>query len=414
MSSAAEIEGLLRELTPQALAALVRRYGDFGSAEDAVQEALLSAAQQWPTQGVPESPRGWLITVAARRLIDWRRRDTARRDKEAAAAEFLPAQALSIPGPEDELPLDRDDSLALLFLCCHPALAQPAQVALTLRAVGGLSTTEIAAAFLVPEATMAQRIVRAKNRIRATGIPFAMPPDDQYGPRLDAVLQVLYLIFNEGYTATSGPRLQRTELTSEAIRLTRQLHHLQPHEGEVTGLLALMLLTEARRDARTRHGALIPLAEQDRTLWNAGMIREGSALVSAALATEPLGPYQLQAAIAAVHAQAASAEETDWSQILALYRLLEVFTPTSIVALNRAIAVAMVDGPQAGLRVLDGLDGDPRLAASYRLTAVRAHLLEMNGQLAEAKVHYHRAARATTSMPERHYLQTKAGRIDQG
>ncbi len=437
MSSGADPEGLprddlsavLRTVAPQALAALMRRYGNFagghqrgnfaggdqrglfGTAEDAVQEAMLAAAQQWPTQGMPANPRGWLITVASRRLIDWHRRDQTRRSSEAAAADFVPAQAASIPGPEDEPPLDRDDSLALLFLCCHPALAKPAQVALTLRAVGGLGTPEIAAAFLVPEATMAQRIVRAKQRIRATGIPFAMPPDAEFGVRLDAVLQVLYLIFNEGYIATSGPQLQRTELTTEAIRLARQLHHLRPNEGEVTGLLALMLLTESRRDARTRRGALVPLSEQDRTLWNGSMIEEGVALVGAALAESPVGPYQLQAAIAAVHAQAANAGETDWTEILALYRLLEMLTPTPIVAVNRAVATAMVDGPEAGLAMLDSLDSDVRLAGNYRLAAVRAHLLEMNGQLAEARDHFERAARATTSLPERNYLRTKAGRL---
>jgi RNA polymerase sigma factor (sigma-70 family) len=406
------VEGLLRELAPQALAALVRRYGDFGTSEDAVQEALLAAALQWPTHGVPERPLGWVIAVAARRLIDWRRRESTRRIREAAAVDFVAAEAEWIAGPDDDgSPPDRDDSLALLFLCCHPSLAPPSQVALTLRAVGGLTTAEIAAAFLVPEATMAQRIVRAKNRIRATGIGFAMPPDDQRGPRLAAVLQVLYLIFNEGYTATSGPRLQRIELTAEAIRLTRQLHGLAAGEGEVAGLLALMLLTESRRDARTTAGALVPLAEQNRSRWNHAMIREGTDLVAGTLAGAPVGPYQIQAAIAAVHAEAVRAEDTDWPQILALYDLLDRLAPSPVVTLNRAVATAMVHGPPAGLRQLEGLDTDPRLAASHRLKAVRAHLLEMSGALAEARMLYHDAARATTSLPERHYLQARANRI---
>jgi RNA polymerase sigma factor (sigma-70 family) len=411
VSSAADVEGLLRELAPQALGALVRRYGDFGSAEDAVQEALLAAALQWPVDGVPASPRGWLITVAARRLIDWRRRETTRRSREVAAAGLEPADAAWSGGPDDELVSDSDDSLALLFLCCHPALSPTSQVVLTLRAVGGLTTAEIAAAYLVPEATMAQRIVRAKNRIRSTGIRFSMPPDDQRDARLAAVLRVLYLIFNEGYTATSGTKLQRSELTGEAIRLTRQLHRLLLHHGEVAGLLALMLLTESRHDARTRHGVLVPMAEQDRALWNKTMISEGVELVSTALASAPVGPYQIQAAISAVHAEADGSDDTDWPQILALYQLLERLAPSPVVTLNRAVATAMVHGPMAGLDLLDSLADDPRLAAGYRLTAVRAHLLEMNGQGSEARTHYLQAARTTTSLPERYYLQGRAQRI---
>jgi len=409
--SSPDFEGLLRELAPQALAALVRHYGDFGTTEDALQEALLAATVQWPEQGIPDNPRGWLIAVAARRLIDWRRRDATRRSREAAAVDYGQAQDEWATGPDEELRADHDDSLALLFLCCHPALSPPAQVALTLRAIGGLSTPEIAAAYLVPEATMAQRIVRAKHRIRATRIPFAMPPPDQYGQRLAVVLRVLYLIFNEGYTATSGPRLHRTELTTEAIRLTRQLYRLRPSEGEVAGLLALMLLTEARRDARTDHGALVPLSEQDRGLWNQTMIREGSELVAAALAAAPIGPYQIQAAIAAVHTQAASARDTDWPQILALYGLLESLAPSPVVTLNRAVATAMVHGPDAGLALLDTLDSDPRLAHGYRLAAVRAHLLELRGDVDQARAHYHQAARVTTSQPERHYLQRRANAL---
>ena len=411
MRSTPEIEGLLRELAPQALAALVRRFGDFGACEDAVQEALLAAAQRWPDEGVPERPRGWLIAVAAHKLVDWRRRESARRGKEAAAAGFVAAQAVRVPGPEDDEPPDRDDTLALLFLCCHPALARPAQVALTLRAVGGLTTPEIAAAFLVPEATMAQRIVRAKQRIRSTGMPFAMPAADQRAARLAAVLKVLYLIFNEGYTASSGPALQRSDLTGEAIRLARQLHRLLPDEGEAAGLLALMLLTEARRDARTRDGALVPLLDQDRTRWDATMIREGTALVEAALRTAPVGPYQVQAAISAVHAEAAGAGDTDWSQVLALYQLLDSIAPSPVVTLNRAVAIAMVHGPRAGLELLDDLAGEPRLAAGHRLSAVRAHLLEMNKEYAQAQEQYRRAARTTTSLPERNYLLARASRV---
>jgi RNA polymerase sigma factor (sigma-70 family) len=409
--STPEVEGLLRTLAPQALAALVRRYGDFGTAEDAVQEALLAAALRWPEEGVPDSPRGWLISVAARRLIDWRRRESARRDKEAAAVDFVPAQAALVAGPDDdEPPPARDDSLALVFLCCHPALPRPARIALTLRAVGGLTTAEIAAAFLVPEPTMAQRIVRAKQRIRDTGIRFTLPPAEELPARLAAVRKVLYLIFNEGYTATSGPALQRSDLTGEAIRLARELHRLLPGDGEVAGLLALMLLTEARRDGRTRDGALVPLLEQDRRRWNRKLIAEGTALVSATLRDAPVGPYQIQAAIAALHAEADRPQDTDWPQILALYDLLERLDPSPVVTLNRAVATAMVHGPRAGLALLDRVADEPRLAAGHRLAAVRAHLLEMDGQLDAARAQYLRAAGTTTSLPERHYLQARASR----
>ncbi len=411
MTSPEGVEGLLRELAPQALAALVRRYGDFGTAEDAVQEALLAAALRWPKEGVPDSPRGWLIAVAARKLIDWRRRESARRSKEAAAVDYLPAQATALAGPGDEPVPDRDDSLSLLFLCCHPALAWPAQVALTLRAVGGLATAEIAAAFLLPEATMAQRIVRAKRRIRVTGIPFKMPAKQDFPDRLATVLKVLYLIFNEGYAATSGSALQRTELTTEAIRLARELRRLLPDEGEVAGLLALMLLTEARREARSRDGALVPLLEQDRARWNRALIDEGTDLVGASLRSARVGPYQIQAAIAALHTEARRAGDTDWPQILALYDLLDSLAPSPVVTLNRAVAVAMVHGPRAGLALLDGLTGDPRLAGGHRLAAVRAHLLEMDGRPDEARAEYHRAGRTTTSQPERRYLLDRADRL---
>jgi RNA polymerase sigma factor (sigma-70 family) len=382
---------------------LVRRYGDFAAAEDAVQEALLAAALQWRERGVPESPHGWLLTVASRRLTDQIRSDQARRRREegAAAADLAPA-------PADE----RDDTLTLLLLCCHPALSPASQLALTLRAVGGLTTAEIARAFLVPEATMAQRISRAKQRIRATGARFEMPAEPERAERLRVVLHVLYMIFNEGYTATFGADLQRTELTREAIRLTRAVRELLPDDGEVAGLLALMLLTDARRAARSGpDGRLIPLADQDRSQWDAESIREGLDLITDSLAGRPLGPYQLQAAIAAVHAEAGSAEATDWPQIVALYGLLEHYADNPVVRLNHAVAVAMVDGPQAGLERLATLDDDERMATQHRLDAVRAHLLELAGDDAAAGAHYRSAARRTTSLPERRYLQARAERL---
>ena len=405
------LENLLRALAPQVLGTLVRRSGAFDAGEDAVQEALLAAAVQWPQEGVPENPRGWLLTVASRRLTDLVRGDIARRRREETAAALSPPAAL-VPGPEDALAPEGDDTLTLLFLCCHPALSPPSQVALTLRAVGGLTTAQIARAFLVPEATMAQRISRAKARIKATGIPFRLPPEEERAGRLRVVLHALYLIFNEGYTASAGPDLQRSELTAEAIRLTRAVRRLLPRDGEVAGLLALMVLTDARRPARTRpDGGLIPLAEQDRRLWNRESIAEGIALIGDTLRRAPLGPYQLQAAIAAVHAEAARAEDTDWAQILALYALLERLTPNPMVTLNRAVAVAMVHGPHAGLDVLATLDGDERLAAHHRLDAVRAHLLEMGGDLPAARAAYLRAARRTTSLPEQRYLEARAARL---
>ena len=412
MRTDARIEGLLRELAPRVLGALVRRYGRFDACEDAVQEAMLAAAIQWPDQGLPENPRGWLITVASRRLTDQWRSEGARRRREETTAALVPADEFVAPAPDDELPQDHDDTLTLLFLCCHPALSPASQVALTLRAVGGLTTAQIARAFLVPEATMAQRISRAKQRIKASGIPFRMPPEPERADRLRVVLHVLYLIFNEGYTATSGPDLERSELTGEAIRLTRALHRLLPDDGEVAGLLALMLLTEARRPARTRpDGALVPLAEQDRGRWNQEFIREGVALVTDALSRAPLGPYQLQAAIAAVHDEAARADDTDWPQILALYELLERISPGPMVTLNRAVAVAMVRGPRAGLDLLETLNTDDRLAGHHRLDAVRAHLLEMAGDHVAARSSYRTAARRTTSLPERRYLEARAARL---
>jgi RNA polymerase sigma factor (sigma-70 family) len=407
----AGVEDLLRQLAPQVLGALVRRYGHFDLCEDAVQEALLAAAVQWPDQGVPENPRGWLITVASRRLTDELRSDQARRRREETTAQE-PADKRFAPAPPDEPATYEDDTLTLLFLCAHPALSPASQLALTLRAVGGLTTAEIARAFLVPEATIAQRISRAKQRIKASGIPFSLPPEPEQADRLRVVLHVLYLIFNEGYTASSGPDLQRAELTAEAIRLTREVRRLLPEDGEVAGLLALMLLTDARRQARTRaDGSLVPLAEQDRGRWSQELIQEGVDLVTDSLSGTPLGPYQLQAAIAAVHAEAKRAEDTDWPQILALYELLERISPNPMVTLNHSVAVAMVRGPQAGLELLRTLDADDRIASHHRLDAVRAHLLEMAGDHAEARVHYRTAARRTTSLPEQRYLEARAARL---
>lgn len=408
------VERLVRELAPQVLGMLVRRFGHrhFDLCEDAVQEALLAATIQWREQGAPERPRAWLFTVASRRLTDLWRGDEARRRREATVAAATPTDALSAPGPDDESPLDRDDTLELVFLCCHPALSPTSQIALTLRAVGGLTTAEVAHAFLVTEATMAQRISRAKQRIKASGLPFRMPDAAERADRLRAVLHVLYLIFNEGYTASSGPALQRASLTEEAIRLTRSIERLLPEEGEVAGLLALMLLTDARRLARSRpDGTLVPLAAQDRTLWNQRAIEEGVALITRALATARLGPYQLQAAIAAVHDEAPRAEETNWREILALYELLERIAPSPLVALNRAVAVAMVHGPRAGLDLLIALDADDRLANHYRLDAVRAHLLDLAGDRAGARSCYLLAARRTTSLPEQRYLEMRAAQL---
>jgi RNA polymerase sigma factor (sigma-70 family) len=406
------VEDLLRQFAPQVLGSLVRRYGHFDLAEDAVQEALLAAALQWPEQGIPENPRGWLITVAVRRLTDELRSDEARRRREERAAAELPREHVKPPPDGEQIPAGEDDTLTLFFLCAHPALSPASQLALTLRAVGGLATAEIARAFLVPDATIAQRISRAKQQIKASHIPFTLPAESERAERLTVVLHVLYLIFNEGYTASSGPDLQRGELTSEAIRLAREVRRLLPDDGEVAGLLALMLLTDARRAARTRaDGSLVPLAEQDRERWNGSYIEEGVALVTDALARSPLGPYQLQAAIAAVHDEAAQAADTDWPQILVLYELLERISPNPMVTLNHAVAVAMVKGPQAGLELLGPLDDDRRLAEHHRLDAVRAHLLEMAGDRAAARSSYRRAARRTTSLAERGYLEARANRL---
>ncbi|MGE5326347.1 MAG: RNA polymerase sigma factor [Deltaproteobacteria bacterium] len=402
-------EHLLRDLAPQVLGALVRRFHDFASAEDAVQEALIAATLQWPREGVPENPRGWLIQVAARRMTDSIRSDAARRRREETAAAEAASQAAAV---NEEIESTQDDTLTLFFMCCHPALTNSSAIALTLRAVGGLSTAEIARAFLVPEATMAQRISRAKQTIKASGAPFQLPTSADREERLRMVLHVLYLIFNEGYTSSAGPEILRLELSREAIRLARAVRALLPEDAEVAGLLALMLLTDARRKARTGpDGRLIPLPEQDRSLWDQAEISEGIALLTGALSKGSAGPYQLQAAIAAVHDEAARAEDTDWPQILALYELLKRMTSNPMVALNHAVAVAMVHGPAKGLEHLNALDSDERIAGHHRLSAVRAHLLEMAGRHQDAIEHYLTAARLTTSLPERNYLLAQAARL---
>ncbi|MFJ5686764.1 RNA polymerase sigma factor [Streptomyces sp. NPDC093099] len=405
-------EDLLRTLAPQVVGVLTRRFGDFDSAEDAVQEALLAAATQWPDEGMPRNPRGWLIQVASRRMTEQVRGEQARRRREDLAARQLPADRRTAPAADREDPADRDDSLVLLFLCCHPALSPTAAIALTLRCVGGLTTSQIARAFMVPETTMGQRISRAKQRIKTSAVPFRMPESEERADRLVAVLHVLYLIFNEGYATSEGPDLQRVELSREAIRLTRAAHELLPDDSEVAGLLALMLLTHARSAARTGpDGELIPLAEQNRALWDARAIDEGTALLTVTLPKGPLGPYQVQAAVAAVHDEAATVEETDWPQILALYGVLEQLSASPVVSLNRAVAVAMVRGADAGLAIIEDLTADGRLAGNHRLYVARAHLLEMAGDRQGALENYREAARRTTSLPERHYLTLRAARV---
>jgi RNA polymerase sigma factor (sigma-70 family) len=396
-------EDLLRSLAPRVLGTLAHRYGRFDACEDAVQEALLAAALQWPTNGVPEDPPGWLLTVASRRLVDEWRSEGARRRREESQA-LLQQRA----EPEEQ----QDDTLTLLFLCCHPSLSPRSQLALTLRAVGGLTTAEIASAFLVPEATLGQRISRAKSTLRAANASFEPPAESEREQRLNVVLHVLYLIFNEGYTTSTGPSLVRADLTTEAIRLTRMLQQLLPDNAEVAGLLALMLLTDARRAARTGPtGELIPLSDQQRTLWNKPAIAEGTSLLTRTLGHAPVGAYQIQAAIAAVHDEADSDADTDWPQILALYSLLERVSPGPMVTLNRAVALARVHGPRAGLALLGTLDADQRLAHSHRLQAVRAHLLEMAGEPLAARDAYLAAARMTASLPEQRYLASMAARL---
>jgi RNA polymerase sigma factor (sigma-70 family) len=402
-------ERLLRELTPQVLGVLVRRFRDFAAAEDAVQEASIAAAMQWPSDGLPDNPRGWLIQVASRRMTDHIRSESARRRRENEALAEQPQilEPANIDGSSEQ-----DDTLVLLFMCCHPALTPASTIALTLRAVGGLTTAEIAHAFLVPEATMAQRISRAKQSIKTSGIPFQLPAPEECKQRLHSVLHALYLIFNEGYTTSSGPELHRADLSHEAIRLARIVQALRPADPEVAGLLALMLLTDARRLARTNNaGELIPLTEQNRLLWNRQQIAEGVALVSSALRKGPVGPYQLQAAIAALHDEAARSQDTDWPQILALYELLKRMSDNPMVDLNHAIAVAMVHGPKEGLGLLNALETDARMTNNHRLDAVKAQLLELVGDYEGAIKCFRSAAAKTASLPERNYLLTQAGRL---
>jgi RNA polymerase sigma factor (sigma-70 family) len=408
----AAVGRLLRDVAPHVLGAVARRHDDFAAAEDAVQEALIAAATQWPVEGVPANPRGWLYHVAMRRLTDHVRSERARRRREDAVASEQSHDAALDAALDRDVDVAEDDTLILLFMCCHPALTPATAIALTLRAVGGLTTAEIAHAFLVPEATMAQRISRAKQSITVSGVPFRLPTEGERAERLDAVLHVIYLIFNEGYTSSVGPALNRPDLSNEAIRLGRMLHALLPGDAEVAGLLALMLLTDARRAARTGPGGeLIPLDEQDRSLWDRARIAEGIALLTDALPRGAVGPYQLQAAIAAVHDEAARVEDTDWPQILALYGLLRRMSDNPMVALNHAIAAGMVHGPAAALELLNALDADPRMRGHYRLDAVRGHLYEMSGDAERAIAHYRAAAERTASAPERDYLIAKASRL---
>ncbi len=410
----ADHQHLLRELAPQVLGVMVRRYRDFAACEDAVQEALIAAAAQWPREGVPENPRAWLIHVAIRRITDVVRAESARRHREKLVVSLVPMdEQIALAADNERAGHDeRDDTLDLLFMCCHPALSPASAIALTLRALGGLTTGQIAHAFLVPEATMAQRISRAKATVEAAGRQFEMPAGEALVARVGAVNHVLYLMFNEGYAASTGSELLRTDLSSEAIRLTRMLRGLVPDDTEVMGLLALMLLTDARRAARTgAAGEIVPLDQQDRSLWDQAAIAEGVALISAALPRRRIGPYQLQAAIAAVHDEAPSAAETDWPQILALYEVLRGLSDNPVVALNQAIAAAMVHGPAVGLQQVEALAADPRLAGTHRLDAVRGHLLERAGDCAGAVACYRRAAGRTGSMAERNYLLLRAARL---
>ena len=397
--------GLLRDLAPRALGAVVRRYGHFADAEDAVQEALLAAATAWPADGTPDNPLAWLIRVASRKMADQYRSDEARRRREELAASWSLAAAEPVPA--------HDDTLTLMLMCCHPALSPGTAIPLTLRAVGGLTTREIAAAFLVPEATMAQRISRAKAKLKGFDEPFTLPAPGGGGERLRSVLHVLYLIFNEGYAASDGPDLARTDLSGEAVRLARSMHAALPQDAEVTGLLSLMLLTDARRQARTGPGGeLVPLEAQDRARWDRPLITEGLTLLTGALRQGQPGEYQLLAAIAALHDQAASYASTDWPRILALYDRLDALTGNPMVALNRAVATAMAQGPGAGLALLDGLAG--QLGGHHRLHSVRAHLLEQAGDTSGAIAEFEAAAARSTNLRERDYLVTKAARLTAG
>ena len=410
--SDAETEDLLRKLAPQVLGSLVRRYGNFDLAEDATQEALLAAAVQWSRDGAPTNPKSWLITAASRRLIDLLRSSHARRLREDLVAQWAPTEVRD-PFESGEVPVAGDDTLILVFMCCHPSLSVASQISLTLRAVGGLTAAEIARAFLMSEEAVTRRITRSKQSIRTSGVPFAMPAARELSTRLDAVLRVLYLVFNEGYASTVGANLQRVDLAEEAIRLARILRTALPEDSEVTGLLALMLLTHARHRARSApDGALIPMSDQDRSIWDRDAIREGVDLITAALPRGPTGPYQLQAAIAAVHDEALGTESTDWQQIVALYGVLLRLDDNPVVALNHAVAVSMVQGPDAGLGLLSQLGSDPRISADRRFHAVRAHLLEMTGNIAAARDDYETAARKATNMQQQRYLHRQLARLD--
>jgi RNA polymerase sigma factor (sigma-70 family) len=406
-----ELEDLLRRLTPQVLGAVVRRYGHFDLAEDATQEALLAATTHWPRDGLPHNPKAWLITVASRRLTDLLRAEQARRQREDTVAQWALTE-IDEPSAEEDRLADTDDTLVLLFMCCHASVSMASQIALTLKAVGGLSVAEIARALLTSEQTVTRRITRAKQSIKDSGVPFALPPGD--AGRLDAVLRVLYLIFNEGYASTVGTQLLRVDLAEEAIRLTRILHAILPHDSEVTGLLALMLLVHARHRARTgTDGSLIPMAEQDRALWDRAAIEEGVALITGALPYGPTGPYQLQAAISAVHDEAATAEATDWKQIAALYGVLLRLDDNPVVALNHAVAVSMVAGPRAGLALLERLETDSRMIGNRRFHAVRAHLFERDGDPAAALIAYQAAARYATNAQQQRYLNQQITDVQQ-
>jgi RNA polymerase sigma factor (sigma-70 family) len=409
--AAAEIEDLLRSLAPQVLGALVRRYGNFDLAEDATQEALLAASVQWPAHGLPENPKGWLITVASRRLTDLLRSEQARRQREATVAQWAMGEPAA-PPEAGEHPADSDDTLVLMFMCCHPSLSAASQIALTLRAVGGLSAAEIARALLGSEQTITRRITRAKQSIKDSGVPFALPPSGALADRLAAVLRVLYLIFNEGYASTTGTALIRVDLAEEAIRLARILRAALPGDTETAGLLALMLLVHARHRARTApDGSIIPMADQDRSRWDGGLIAEGTTLITEALPRGPTGPYQLQAAIAALHDEAASAEATDWPQIAALYGVLLRLDDSPVVALNHAVAVGMAAGPRAGLELVRQLEGDSRINADRRFHAARAHLLEQTGDPAAALAAYRAAAAVATNRQQQRYLNQQIARL---